>query len=125
MLRELSARRGHCVIVTFYIARLQILCKLAIRSPAAVLANIEVLMEPLDKTINKKVSQESAGGPEIERAHDLVKSAVRVVITLSAVEEVEVVSRKWRTFTERLRRPDAIAAVFTAVEHEKTADIYN
>lgn len=80
----------------------QVLLKLALYSPMAVLAGIDALIDPLDKTANKKPpvavgagsAVEAGGGgggavavstPEIERAQELVRSAVKVAVTLNRI----------------------------------------
>ena len=76
----------------------QVLLKLAQASPGAVVAALDSLIDPLDKTVMKKppvaapsssssssagAADSAASGPEIERAQELVRSGVKVVVTLS------------------------------------------
>ncbi len=78
-------------------AAAQVLLKLAQASPGAVVAALDSLIDPLDKTVMKKppvaapssssssagAADSAASGPEIERAQELVRSGVKVVVTLS------------------------------------------
>ena len=74
----------------------QVLLKLAQASPGALVAALDSLIDPLDKTVMKKppvaapsssssagAADSAASGPEIEREQELVRSGVKVVVTLS------------------------------------------
>ncbi len=59
----------------------QILISLCPKYPKEVFSSVEAFIEPLNKTITKKYGSKT--GAELERAKEWVKSAVRVVLTLS------------------------------------------
>jgi len=98
----------------------QILTKISKINPGAIISNIDLLIEPLEKTIMKKSSKEPAGGPEAERAHELIRSAVRVSLSVNQQlnNDVTVISRKWADFLDRIRRHDTISVVVSAIEND-------
>jgi hypothetical protein len=44
---------------------LQILCRLCVCAPGTVLALVDTLIEPIEKTVTKKTSKEGLVGPEV------------------------------------------------------------
>lgn len=89
----------------------------------------EQLIAPLTKTIAKKPVPKDEGaaaggagggaaGPEAERALDLVKSGVRAILAVSAIEDVCQVSRKWAEFYEKVRKDEYTADIVRALESE-------
>lgn len=71
-------------------------------SPELLSQSAELLVEPLEKTITKKV-KEGVVGPEAERAQELIRSGIRVVATISNLEDIAN-NRHWKEFIERLNR---------------------
>jgi hypothetical protein len=107
-----------------------------VHSPALVVNISEQLIAPLSKTIAKKaVPKDEAGaagaggaaaaaGPEAERALDLVKSGVRAVLAVSAIEDIGQVSRKWAEFYEKVRKDEYTADILRGLESERTLENY-
>jgi len=60
----------------------QILGKVARSSPASLLASLETLLPPLEAVANKQMKDTSVG-TEVERAQDLIRSAVRAMVAVS------------------------------------------
>lgn len=93
-------------------------------APAAVIGFVDSLVEPLDKTVSKKINRDASGGgapgPEVERALELVKSGLRAVLAVNRLEETGAVSRKWSDFVERVRKSHD--AVVSAIENERSFD---
>lgn len=119
----------------YYNNYLQIIAKLHIYSPGSVLGAIELLIEPLEKTIMKKppkstedaatdggVQKVGGGNPDQERAQELVRSALRCALNLQKLEDVSVVSRKWHEFMERIRSVEYIAPLLVALHEERSFD---
>jgi cullin-associated NEDD8-dissociated protein 1 len=98
----------------------QILTKIGRINPGAIISNIDLLIEPLEKTIMKKSSKELAGGPEVERANELIRSAARASLSVNQQlnNDVTIISRKWADFIERIRRHDTISAIVSAIEND-------
>ncbi|CAM9885730.1 unnamed protein product [Hapterophycus canaliculatus] len=70
----------------------QIVAKVSEYSPGGVLGSLDALIEPLEKTCNKQVKAEQVG-TEVERANDLIRSALRCVVAVSRIDEVRSRSR--------------------------------
>lgn len=97
----------------------QILGKMVVINPGAIIACIDKLIDPLEKTIKKKSSKESAG-PEVERANELIKSAIRAVFMLNAHlnNDVTVISRSFADFIERIRKLETIIVILNSLKNE-------
>lgn len=89
-------------------------------APGGVIGSIEQLVDPLDKTVNKKPNKDAPAGPETERANELVKSGLRAVLALNRLEDIASVSRKWSDFVEKVKKAEHTAAFVQAIENEKT-----
>lgn len=106
----------------------QILSKLCVHSPALVLGVVEQLIAPLSKTTTKKAAPKedanapAAAGPEVERAMDLVRSGVRAVLAVNAIEDIGQINRKWGEFMEKTRKEEFTAEIVRALETEKAFD---
>lgn len=99
----------------------QILSKLVSFAPTAVVGFVDLLVEPLDKIVNKKINKDTmAAGPETERAFELIKSGLRAMLALNRLEDVSSISRKWNEFVERVRKSEQNAAFLLAIENEKS-----
>jgi len=97
----------------------QILIKICSYQPGAVLGSLESLVEPLEKTVNKRV-KDSQVGTEVERANDLIRSALRAVVAISMIEDASS-SRQFTQFMERLekRGSDKLKAMLQSIEAEQ------
>ena len=96
----------------------QILVKLCNHAPVQVLSSLELLVEPLDKTVNKKV-KDSQVGTEVERANDLIRSGLRAIVAVVAIEE-ETAGNAHK-FLERLQKKEKLAAMLQAIDAESLA----
>ncbi len=101
-------------------------------SPGAVLGCVELLIDPLEKTIMKKPTKaEDSGGAsgaaisaDQERDNELLRSALRCVLNLNKLEGIATISRKWLEFMERLRKSEErVVKIIAAIEAEKGFDI--
>src|SRR4051794_17011757 len=101
----------------------QILCKLSSFNPTAVVGFVDLLVEPLDKIVNKKINKDATtAGPETERANELIKSGLRAILALNRLEDVGSISRKWNEFVERVKKSESNAAFLVSIENEKSFD---
>ncbi|KAG6598032.1 Cullin-associated NEDD8-dissociated protein 1 [Phytophthora cinnamomi] len=66
----------------------QILIKICYVQPGSIVGALDSLIDPLEKTINKKVKEDQVG-PEVERVKDLIRSALRTLDAISAVRDVD------------------------------------
>lgn len=80
------------------------------------------MIEPLGKTINKG-AKEGATIPEVERANELIKSAVRVVLTLKKVDEEGSSNRSFSEFTEKVINGSQTRGIVEEIELEKNLTI--
>ena len=96
----------------------QILVKLCNHAPVQVLSSLELLVEPLDKTVNKKV-KDSQVGTEVERANDLIRSGLRAIVAVVAIEG-ETAGNAHK-FLERLQKKEKLAAMLQAIDAESLA----
>ena len=94
------------------------LVKLCNHAPVQVLSSLELLVEPLDKTVNKKV-KDSQVGTEVERANDLIRSGLRAIVAVVAIEE-ETAGNAHK-FLERLQKKEKLAAMLQAIDAESLA----
>ncbi|CBN79044.1 conserved unknown protein [Ectocarpus siliculosus] len=98
----------------------QIVSKISEYSPGGVLGSLNSLIEPLEKTCNKQVKAEQVG-TEVERANDLIRSALRCVVAISKIDEIEV-SHKFTEFMERLHRKDRLVNMMASIKSERTLE---
>lgn len=103
----------------------QIISKLCIAFPSAILDIIESLVDPLEKTINKKlITKDSDGGagarvgPEIDRQLELLKSTLKTVISIQSIDDSNS-NRRWTEFVERLTKREATATLMETLRHER------
>ena len=75
-------------------------------------------LELLDKTVNKKV-KDSQVGTEVERANDLIRSGLRAIVAVVAIEE-ETAGNAHK-FLERLQKKEKLAAMLQAIDAESLA----
>eukprot|EP00903_Cladosiphon_okamuranus_P016633 g15341.t1 len=95
----------------------QIVAKVSEYSPGGVLGSLDGLIEPLEKTCNKQVKAQQVG-TEVERANDLIRSALRCVVAISRIDEVEV-SLKFTSFMDRLQRKERLVTMMSNIKSER------
>ena len=91
----------------------QVICKLCVSVPLAVLEHAEGLSVPLENTIAaemKALASKAAAGPESERALEQLRGCVQAVVSINGIEDVGK-NQKWQKFVESLEKKDVIAAM--------------
>lgn len=78
--------------------------------PNTIFSEIDVLVPALEKSIGKKgaKSDGSAAAPD-ERALELIKSAIRVVVLVNGIPDIKA-SRPWQEFLARIAASSSAAA---------------
>jgi len=84
--------------------------------PAMLAASVDAFLEPLEKTMKKKIP-ESKTGAELERLHDWIKGAIRVMLTLSRLDGA-LKSRKFSDFVERSKADEKYADKIRAIQED-------
>jgi cullin-associated NEDD8-dissociated protein 1 len=78
-------------------------------------ASLNSFVDPLEKTMNKKAGNKT--GTELERLNDLIKSSIRVMITLSAMEGANG-STKFMDLVQRVKGNTKFASQLDAIDNE-------
>jgi cullin-associated NEDD8-dissociated protein 1 len=78
-------------------------------------ASLNSFVEPLEKTMNKKAGNKT--GTELERFNDLIKSSLRVMITLGAMEGANG-STKFMDLVQRVKGNSKFVSQIEAIESE-------
>lgn len=94
----------------------QIVISMCARQPTFIVTSAESFVEPLEKTMNKKPGQKT--GTELERLNEWIKSALRVMVTMSKLEGV-MASRKFADFVERVNGNSKFTGPLAALEEER------
>lgn len=97
----------------------QIVVKICSVQPGSVVGALDVLVEPLEKTANKKVKDDQVG-TEVERAKDLIRSALRAIDAISSVRDTDA-HPKFALLLESIKRNKALAPQLEAIKHERTS----
>jgi cullin-associated NEDD8-dissociated protein 1 len=93
-----------------------IVISMCARQPAYIVNAAETFVEPLEKTMNRKPGQKT--GTELERLNEWIKSALRVMMTMSRLDGV-MASRKFADFVDRVRGNSKFTAPLNALEDER------
>ena len=94
----------------------QVLQRACAAKPGAVLAAADALVEPLDKALHKKEKSNSVGH-EVERANELLRSAMRTVIAVSRIDGADGL-RAVAAIMDKIRKKERLRALYAA----ETAD---
>jgi cullin-associated NEDD8-dissociated protein 1 len=95
--------------------------KLSQIAPAALIQNLDALLKPLKAVLLSK-PKSNAVKQELERTKELVRSAVRTIITLSKMPGIDSQS-PWYSFVSEAKSSSAdILQVFESVEEEMTGN---
>lgn len=86
------------------------LCKVR---PMAVVSRVDIIIEPLSKTLFAKPS-DNKKGPELERALEVVKSAVRVAVAVDNVVAASG-SGRWAELMEGIKKSPTLSDFHKAV----------
>jgi len=94
----------------------QIVITMCLRQPTYMVAAAEDFVEPLEKTMHKKVGTKT--GTELERLIDWKKSALRTMVALSNVEGT-MNSRKFAEFVDRISANSKFRSALEAIKEER------
>lgn len=94
----------------------QIVMSMCVRQPAYVVAAVETLVDPLEKTMHKKAGDKS--GTELERLNEWIKSALRTMTALSKLEGA-MNNRKFADLVSRTRGNSKFEPLLTAIGEER------
>ncbi|RLN67459.1 hypothetical protein BBP00_00001615 [Phytophthora kernoviae] len=97
----------------------QILIKICIVQPGSIVGALDSLIEPLEKTVNKKVKEDQVG-PEVERVKDLIRSALRALDAISGVRDADSHPRL-NSVLENAKKNRILAPLLEAVRSERTS----
>lgn len=93
-----------------------IVLSMCARQPTYIVNSADTFIELLEKTMNKKPGQKT--GPELERLNEWIKSALRVMVTMSRLDGV-MASRKFAEFVERVKGNSKFTGALAALEEER------
>jgi len=93
-----------------------ILSKLADKCASAVLAVLDSLVEPLEKTITHKPKQDAVK-QEVDRNEDMIRSALRAIVSLNRISGGEC-SAKFKMLMDFIKKSNVISEKYNAVRHE-------
>ncbi|GLJ25166.1 hypothetical protein SUGI_0481390 [Cryptomeria japonica] len=93
-----------------------ILSKLADKCPSAVLAVLDSLVEPLEKTINHRPKQDAVK-QEVDRNEDMIRSTLRAIVSLNRISGGEC-SARFKMLMDSIKKSSHLADKYSAVRHE-------
>ncbi|CAA7404605.1 unnamed protein product [Spirodela intermedia] len=93
-----------------------ILSKLADKCPSAVLAVLDTLSDPLEKTINHKPKQDAVK-QEVDRNEDMIRSALRAISSLNRISGGDC-NLKFKSLMQRIMSHPPLAEKYNAVRSE-------
>lgn len=94
----------------------QIIKKLCLLNPGAVIDGLDMLLEPLEKSINKSAKSSNAG-TEVDRVNDLITSALRAVFSISQIRGSEMHPR-FRTLQQHISSKPNLAVKLSTIQSE-------
>ncbi|XP_010912657.1 cullin-associated NEDD8-dissociated protein 1 [Elaeis guineensis] len=93
-----------------------ILSKLADKCPSAVLAVLDSLVDPLDKTINHKPKADAVK-QEVDRNEDMIRSALRAIASLSRISGGDC-GLKFKKLMDNIMKSAPLADKYNSVRSE-------
>ncbi|MQM07346.1 hypothetical protein Taro_040192 [Colocasia esculenta] len=93
-----------------------ILSKLAEKCPSAVLAVLDTLVDPLEKTVNHKPKQDAVK-QEVDRNEDMIRSALRAIASLNRISGGDC-SMKFKSLMQKITSHPSLAEKYNAVRSE-------
>ncbi|KAL9273514.1 Cullin-associated NEDD8-dissociated protein 1-like protein, partial [Drosera capensis] len=93
-----------------------ILSKLSEKCPAAVLAVLDSLVDPLQKTINFKPKQDAVK-QEVDRNEDMIRSALRAIASLNRISGGDC-SLRFKQLMEHITRTIPLSEKFNSIRNE-------
>ncbi|DBA02475.1 TPA: hypothetical protein N0F65_008689 [Lagenidium giganteum] len=97
----------------------QILVKICEVKPGSVVGALDLILEPLEKTINKKVKEDQVG-TEVERVKDLIRSALRAVEAIHAVRDADS-HPKFHALYESIKKTKSLATLLESTRSESSS----
>ncbi|KAJ7551601.1 hypothetical protein O6H91_06G021400 [Diphasiastrum complanatum] len=95
-----------------------ILSKLAEKCPSAVLAVVDTLVEPLERTVTTKMKPDAVK-QEVDRNEDMIRSALRAIESLNRISGDA--SSRFKAFMNNVVKSGPLAERYNAVRHESDA----
>eukprot|EP00249_Psilotum_nudum_P024642 c29247_g2_i2 orf=410-4126(+) len=93
-----------------------ILSKLADKCGSAVLAVLDALVEPLEKTVTNKTKQDAVK-QEVDRNDDMIRSALRAIDSLNRISGGEC-SARFKSFMNNVVKSAPLIEKYNSVRHE-------
>lgn len=93
-----------------------ILSKLADKCPSAVLAVLDSLVDPLQKTINFKPKQDAVK-QEVDRNEDMIRSALRAIASLNRISGGDC-SAKFKSLMNEISKTQALWDKYYSIRNE-------
>eukprot|EP00252_Welwitschia_mirabilis_P011775 TRINITY_DN2619_c0_g1_i2.p1 TRINITY_DN2619_c0_g1~~TRINITY_DN2619_c0_g1_i2.p1 ORF type:complete len:818 (-),score=176.90 TRINITY_DN2619_c0_g1_i2:413-2866(-) len=93
-----------------------ILSKLSDKCASAVLAVLDSLVEPLEKTITHKPKADAVK-QEVDRNEDMIRSALRAIVSLNRISGCEY-SAKFKLLMDTIKKSNTLADKYIMVRHE-------
>lgn len=93
----------------------QIIMSMCTRQPDFLVASVDSLAEPLEKTLNKNTSKKT--GTELERMNDWIKSALRVTLALSKLDGT-MNSASFANFVGRVKNNSKLTGMLAELDAE-------
>ncbi|KAL7002106.1 Cullin-associated NEDD8-dissociated protein 1 [Sarracenia purpurea var. burkii] len=93
-----------------------ILSKLADKCPSAVLAVLDSLVDPLQKTINFRPKQDAVK-QEVDRNEDMIRSALRAIASLSHISGGDC-SLKFKNLTNEIAKSQTLWEKYCSIRNE-------
>lgn len=98
----------------------QIVVKVCQTSPVVIVGALDLLVEPLEKTVNKRIKEDQVG-TEVERTKDLIRSALRAIDAINGVRDADS-HAKFRSLYESITKNKTLAPMLDAVKSERLSD---
>ncbi|KAL3620764.1 Cullin-associated NEDD8-dissociated protein 1 [Castilleja foliolosa] len=93
-----------------------ILSKLADKCPSAVLAVLDSLVDPLQKTINFRPKQDAVK-QEIDRNEDMIRSALRAIASLNRISGGDC-SHKFKNLMNEITKSPTLSEKYSSIRNE-------
>ncbi|GMF42945.1 unnamed protein product [Phytophthora fragariaefolia] len=97
----------------------QILIKICYVQPGTIVGALDSLIDPLEKTINKKVKEDQVG-PEVERVKDLIRSALRALDAIGAVRDADS-NPRLNTVLENAKKNKTLGPLLESIRSERAS----
>eukprot|EP00636_Phaeomonas_parva_P009221 CAMPEP_0118861732 /NCGR_PEP_ID=MMETSP1163-20130328/7164_1 /TAXON_ID=124430 /ORGANISM="Phaeomonas parva, Strain CCMP2877" /LENGTH=225 /DNA_ID=CAMNT_0006795571 /DNA_START=9 /DNA_END=686 /DNA_ORIENTATION=+ len=95
----------------------QVVARVCAVQPAAVLGAADAVLGPLETVLNKKQKQAQAGH-EVERRNELLRSALRTLLAISAIDEGGEI-RRLEDILEKASKKEHLAEMMAAESAQK------